>query len=315
MQCSHGIIPLGSIFIYPAQRVFRAVFGQRVFDFADFFAALRYRVLIMKTSDIISLIESRAPSGFAAPWDNCGVQVAGREREVTKLAVGLDPLPDTVSRALESGAQFILTHHPLAISPRLPDRLDGFHEVMRLLFGADATLFSSHTSLDVQVGGPVSWLARELELQDIAVVEESARTEDGQILGFGCMGSLARESAFDEFTKRLASVTGCGVFSVCGPRPEKVRNVAVCPGSGSSMMDRAFALGADVFITGDVKYHPAQEAPGAVIDVGHFSLEEEMMSRFALELAAELEKHGVKVEFFSGQDPFDYYVNGEMKSR
>lgn len=269
----------------------------------------------MKTSDIISLIESHAPTVFAASWDNSGVQVAGRERVVKKLAVGLDPLPETVSRALKSGAEFILTHHPLTLDPRLPNRLDGFHEVMRMLFCAEATLFSSHTSLDVQVNGPVSWLARELELQDVKVLEETARSKEDEPLGFGCIGTLATETAFDDFAARLTRLSGCSVFSVCGPKPEKVCRVAMCPGSGSSMMDMAFAAGADVYITGDVKYHPAQEAQGAVVDVGHFSLEEEMMRRFAAELSFELEKQNVEVEFFSGYDPFDYYVNGIRHKR
>ncbi len=75
-------------------------------------------------------------------------------------------------------------------------------------------------------------------------------------------------------------------------------------------MDKAFGLGADVFITGDVKYHPAQESVGAVLDVGHFSLEEEMMRRFSVLLGEDLGKE-VDVKFFSGRNPFAYHVQGE----
>jgi dinuclear metal center YbgI/SA1388 family protein len=264
----------------------------------------------MKTSEIINLIESHAPTVFAASWDNSGVQVAGREREVAKLAVALDPLPETIASAIESGARFVLTHHPLTLEPRLPNKLDGFHEVLRMLLSTETTLFSSHTSLDVQIAGPVSWPARELGLENIKVLDETARTEDGEILGFGCIGSLSSAMSFDDFAGKVAELSGCSVLSVCGPLPEKVATVAMCPGSGSSMMDEAFKAGADVYITGDVKYHPAQEAGGAVIDVGHFSLEEEMMRRFALVLRGELEPNGVDVQFFKGHDPFAYYVDG-----
>ena len=61
-----------------------------------------------------------------------------------------------------------------------------------------------------------------------------------------------------------------------------------------------------MFICGDVKHHPAQEAPGLVLDVGHFILEEEMMRLFAKELSPALS--GVEVKFFEGRSPFGYRV-------
>ncbi len=132
-------------------------------------------VAVMKTAEVISRIESLVPSG-CCPWDNCGVQIAGPERDVTKVAVALDPLPQAVSSALEWGAQFVLTHHPLAIEAKLPAKLDWFHDVMKQVFCADATLFASHTSLDVQFKGAVSWLGRELELENLRVLDQVAET-------------------------------------------------------------------------------------------------------------------------------------------
>lgn len=271
-------------------------------------------VAVMKTTEVISRIESLVPSGFAASWDNCGVQIAGPERDVTKVAVALDPLPQVISSALEWGAQFILTHHPLAIEAKLPAKLDWFHSVMKQVFCADATLFASHTSLDVQFKGAVSWLGHDLELENLRVLEQVAENESGDILGYGCIGEYSTPVVFEEFVERVSQLSGCRVVALCGPEPEKVGCVAMCPGSGSSFMDKAFGLGADVFITGDVKYHPAQESVGAVLDVGHFSLEEEMMRRFSVLLGEELGKE-VEVKFFRGRDPFAYHVQGEGVSR
>ncbi len=264
----------------------------------------------MKTAEVITLIEELVPSGYAASWDNCGVQIAGAEREVSKVAVALDPLPQVVSAALDWGADFILTHHPLAIEAKLPARLDWFHDVMRQVFCSGVTLFASHTSLDVQFKGVVSWLGHELDLKDLEVLDPVAENEAGDILGYGCIGDLATPISFEEFVARVSDLSGCGVVALCGPEPEKVARVAMCPGSGSSLMNRAFEKGADVFITGDVKYHPAQEAVGTVLDVGHFSLEEEMMRRFAVTLGDKLGA-GVDVKFFSGRNPFAYHVPGE----
>ncbi|WP_018124426.1 Nif3-like dinuclear metal center hexameric protein [Desulfovibrio oxyclinae] len=132
--------------------------------------------------------------------------------------------------------------------------------------------------------------------------------EPRTVAGLGEMGELPEELAFDDFLQRLHGLTGRRYLPHCGPRPEMVRTVAYCGGSGSSLAHRA--AGADVFITGDMKYHPAVDAgtEGSVciIDAGHFSIEEEMMRRFAAELGAALE--GVEVRFFPGDDPFRWSV-------
>jgi len=121
-------------------------------------------------------------------------------------------------------------------------------------------------------------------------------------VGFGQVGRLPEPMAFDDFAARLAGLTGRNHFAAAGPRPETVSVVAYCGGSGASLVDAAADAGADVFVTGDMKYHPAVEARTCVIDAGHFSLEEEMMRRFAAELSGALA--GVEVRFFEGADPF-----------
>ena len=88
---------------------------------------------------------------------------------------------------------------------------------------------------------------------------------------------------------------------ICGTPPALVRRVSYCTGSGSSMWPAAAALGADVHITGDVKYHTALDADICMIDVGHHSLEEEMMRRMALLLAGELP--GTDVFFVPSASP------------
>ncbi len=125
-------------------------------------------------------------------------------------------------------------------------------------------------------------------------------------VGFGEVGLLPEPMAWTAFADKLAGLINRDAFTVSGPQPEMVSSVAYCGGSGSSLIDKAARAGADVFITGDMKYHPAVETPICVADVGHFSLEEEMMRRFAAELDDQLE--GVDVQFFEGEDPFRFHV-------
>lgn len=133
-------------------------------------------------------------------------------------------------------------------------------------------------------------------------------TEPRTDTGFGEIGTLPEPMAFPAFMERLHRLTGRKVLATCGPRPERVCSVAYCGGSGSGLAGRAKA--ADVFITGDMKYHPAVDAAAelglCIVDAGHFSIEEEMMRRFAASLSEQLD--GATVRFFEGADPFEWSV-------
>jgi putative NIF3 family GTP cyclohydrolase 1 type 2 len=129
----------------------------------------------MHPSTLISRIEATAPLQLAASWDKCGVQIASAASTVATLCVSLDPSVESVRRAVEMKADFLLCHHPLSLSPRLPSRLDDFHEVLRLALGASLWLYSAHTSLDANPDGPVNWLGRALELRDTAILEVTRR--------------------------------------------------------------------------------------------------------------------------------------------
>lgn len=131
-------------------------------------------------------------------------------------------------------------------------------------------------------------------------------TQPRREVGIGEVGTLPEPMAWAEFSDRLVELTGRKVFTVSGPQPETVARVAYCGGSGSSLIGLAARNGADVFVTGDMKYHPAVETPVCVADVGHFSLEEEMMRRFAWELSEAMPE--VEVQFFLGEEPFRFHV-------
>lgn len=277
----------------------------------------------MKPIDIIKIIENTAPPGIAAAWDASGVQVAAFRPEIASLAVMLDPSPANLRRAIDAGADFILAHHPLAMKPRFPNVLDAYFSALSLLISDNVWLYSAHTSLDANPRGPAFWLAHALGLRDLALLEPlpearigagcSAQNADanGQAVdvpsgyGFGFTGTLPEPLEYDDFCVRMAACLGKADWQACGPRPRRVSRLACCPGSGGGLVPDALRAEADVFITGDVKYHAALDARDGglrVLDVGHFVLEEEMMRRFAEQLAAEL---SVPVRFFAGSDPLE----------
>jgi len=272
----------------------------------------------MKALDMLDVIEIVAPPGFAASWDNSGVQVAALREEIESLAVLLEPTLENLSRAVETGVDFILAHHPLLMQPRYPNRADEHLSILSLLFTNDIWLYSAHTSLDANPEGPVRWLAHELGLQSLEILNSAAPLaparspllESPQLpllespqSGFGFSGVLPEALPYNAFCRTLGAALGRDSWQACGPRPARVSRVACCPGAGNSLLADAAAAGADVFIAGDIKYHTALEAVRLglhVLDVGHFVLEEEMMRRFAALLEASLP---MPVHFIPGVDP------------
>ena len=255
----------------------------------------------MRQKDCIAAIERIACPAAAASWDASGMQVAGLRDEVRRVAVCLDPTPASVAAALEGGADFILSHHPLLLKGRLPSAPDAYHAVLRLLLRADVPLYAAHTSLDVNVYGPAGWLADELSLANRVVLEAAGRDAPQGPLGYGLAGDLPEPMTLDALARVLGRHIDLSTAAICGAAPALVRRVSYCTGSGSSLWPAAAALGADVHITGDVKYHTALEAGICMIDVGHHSLEEEMMRRMALVLAGELP--GTDVFFVPSASP------------
>lgn len=327
----------------------------------------------MRIEELIQRIEQTADPSLAADWDQSGMQVAAAKDRIYRLALTLDPRPDNIRKALEWNADFILSHHPLSLSPRLPHKRDQLHTVYTLLFQSGAGLYAAHTSLDVQIQGPAAWLARALHCSHIrpvhpvhppaliwisldrrqlppsppdeiinhhkciqwtlsdtelhflvpesqvrSILHQVAEKTDldhvrtSQTLfvraqcGFGVMGELPQPMPCPALLSALASHLPPSAWNMTGSPPEQIRTLAYCPGSGMDLAAQAFALGADLYISGDLKFHQAQELEdlGLTLDVGHFSLEEKMMSVWAQSLGQDLAQAGVEVAFIPGHNPF-----------
>jgi dinuclear metal center YbgI/SA1388 family protein len=263
----------------------------------------------MQLTKLIEIIETYAPPGLAMDWDRCGIQVAGTRNEIERLALALDPDEGTIQKAIDLQADFLLTHHPLALKPRLPDKPDSFYRIIKNLLTTDTILYSAHTSLDLNPQGPVSWLSGMLGLKDTSVLDPVAVIESSKPgfqaeAGLGFTGFLPSPVSFDEFSRNLKNILGIEKIIQSGDAPGMVSIVSCCPGSGGDLALKAFKAGADVFITGDLKYHQAQEScrHGCVLDVGHFILEEKMMFEWSLILKDELED--IEVYFIEGRSPF-----------
>lgn len=254
----------------------------------------------MLLNEIIFAIESFAPLAYQADWDHSGWQVASANTEISTLAVFLDPTPPVIEAALAKGADLMLSHHPLGLKPRFPDKLDSYYEILQLLLGADVGLYAAHTSLDVNPAGPASWLGHSLGLHDIEILDPLGNAPQ---FGYGGIGELQSAVPIRDLIDKVLALTKLKGAIISGYSPElMIRKVAWCAGSGGSMISQAQNLGAEIYITGDIKYHDALSAQLPILDVGHHSLEEEMMARFAIMLQERMAD--LNIIFIPSKSPF-----------
>jgi dinuclear metal center YbgI/SA1388 family protein len=138
--------------------------------------------------------------------------------------------------------------------------------------------------------------------------------------GLGRVGSLERVEPLAGFARRVAAAlpaTRAGVrFHGDPSRP--VSRVAVCGGSGDSLLADAARAGVDAFVTADLRHHPASEhlADGgpALVDPGHWASEWPWLPRAAARLLQALAERGTTVETYVSTlvtDP----VTGHVASR
>lgn len=95
-------------------------------------------------------------------------------------------------------------------------------------------------------------------------------------IGAGILGEIDVPVEPIEFLRRLKISMNTGCVRYTAPLEKMIKNVAVCGGSGSFLLSKAIAAGADVFITADFKYHEFFDADGKIMvaDIGHYETEQ-----------------------------------------
>ena len=234
-------------------------------------------------ADIIKVMETMAPLRLAEEWDNVGLQVGQLDWPVRSIWVALDPLYDVVDGACRNGVDLLITHHPLIFNPLRCINFDTpVGSVIQAAAGSKLAIFTAHTNFDSATDGINDVLAFRIGLTDLKVLkrgdypDEDSATDYIQKQGLGRVGELEETMELLPLALALKEKLGLKYVKVAGKPDLPVRRVAVCSGSGSSLMKDFYSSGAQVFISGDLRYHDAREAEAlnlGLIDMGHFASE------------------------------------------
>ena len=264
-------------------------------------------------------VEELWPESLAEDWDEVGLVAGHPSAEVHRILFAVDPTLDVIEEAIDFGAELLITHHPLllkGVTSVAANTAKG--KAVHRLIESGTALLTVHTNGDSAVGGVSDVLADALGLQNVAPLTPAANGLPEE--GIGRVGDLEDVLTLGDFAARVFGIlpSVAGGVRVSGDRDGLVRRVAVCGGAGDSLFGEVRASNADVYLTADLRHHPASEAREAavndrpyLIDVSHFASEWLWLPAAAEALGNVLTDQGHDVEIrvsTTNSDPWDFIL-------
>ena len=229
----------------------------------------------MKIKEIVSALERFAPLPLQESYDNAGLQTGLTDAEATGALLCLDVTKAVIDEAIALGYNLVVSHHPLVF--RGVKSITGRDYVGRCLLKAiknDIALYAAHTNLDNAPGGVNFAIARKLGLEDVRFL--APQDGSGQEGGSGLIGTLPDWETETDFLRRVKKTFEAGCVRHSRMTGRQIRTVALCGGAGSFLIADAVAAGADVFLTGEIRYHEyfGHEREILLAEIGHYESEQ-----------------------------------------
>ena len=234
----------------------------------------------MKTREVIEWLDSTFHPEYQEDYDNSGFLLGDSRSDYRGALVALDLTPAVVDEAVALGMSLIVTHHPFIFTgvKRLTDRSETGRMVAALVKN-DISVYAAHTNLDNLPWGVSGVLAERLGLRECEVL--SVKCEVGNMaVGAGMVGELPEPMDVETFIAKVKTVLGLPIVRVAPlsllTSHFSLKKVALCGGSGAEFIGDAMRAGADIYLTGDLKYHDFQRTDGRMVlaDIGHYESEQ-----------------------------------------
>ena len=198
-----------------------------------------------KVKDVTKVIEEFAPLSIQEKWDNSGLCIGSPDSPVTSVLLGLDCTPELVDEAVECGADMIVTHHPLIFSGLKkisPDDMIG--KAVFKAIKAGISIYAAHTNADKVIAGVSGAMAAKLGLKDVEIL-----SDEGEGTGLGVVGNLPEPLTVEQAVELVKNSFSLSALRASRPLEGKIERVAMCGGSGGSLIAAAKAASAHGFIS------------------------------------------------------------------
>jgi dinuclear metal center YbgI/SA1388 family protein len=220
---------------------------------------------------LAEIIEKRYPKTLALEWDGVGLTTNNSQIEVTKILLTIDVTPKVVSQAITESVDLLISHHPLILDEENSSAIQEKRiELKMLLEKNNIALYCIHTNADIAEGGVNDAFAAKIGLTK---VKRFGQEQMGRI------GELKENINLETFVNLLKNnlPKTKGAMQVSGNLESEISKVAVCGGSGSSLLAEVRQTDADVFVTADLKHHAISDNKAmigpALISISHWASE------------------------------------------
>lgn len=206
-------------------------------------------------------------------WDNSGLQIGNLNDDITNIMLTLDIDSNSIEFAIKNNVQLIITHHPFLFSNIKSIDFNTYEgSIIQKLIKNNVNLYSMHTSFDMADLGVNQKLAEKINIDKYDVLHIANK----DLSGYGGIGNIEPINIIDYAKMVKKNLKAEHIKLYCNSNDKTIKRVAFCGGSGSEFINDAIEKNADLYITGDIKYHQAQEALNNnlfIIDAGHFYTE------------------------------------------
>lgn len=257
----------------------------------------------MKCKEIVAILDALSPGKYACDWDNVGLLVGRKEKEVHKIMIALDASREIVEYAVKEQVDMLITHHPMifsAIKQVSSGQLTG--EKVLNLAEHGICYYAMHTNFDA-VGGMAELAAgkKYLDLSDTSPIDQTAGECEKDGVGMGRYGKLPKSMTAEEvaeYVKERFGISFVILYQAADQKGKTFDRLAVMPGSGKSEMKQIVANGYELFLTGDYGHHEGLDAMDmglTVIDATHYGLEHIFISYMAGYLREKLKDENITI--------------------
>ena len=179
----------------------------------------------MQCKEIMQVIEAAYPRSAALDFDNVGLLAGRAGKEVNRVYLALDATDAVIDRAIEAGADMLITHHPLIFSPmkRVTDEDFIGRRVVKLI-QSDIAYYAMHTNYDVL--GMATLSEKILGIKNSQVLDVTM-CEDGNEEGIGRVGDLEKPMTLEECCVYVKHKLKLGSLKVFGDMNGIVSRLAV----------------------------------------------------------------------------------------
>ncbi len=258
-------------------------------------------------NELAEIIELRYPKSLAVEWDVVGFVTHNLNVEVNKILLTIDVTEEVVAEAIDKSIDLIISHHPLILDPEeISDIKSKRIQIKKRLEEKGIALYVAHTNADIAPGGVNDSLAKTIGLENV---------EPFGLEKMGRKGNLTSQITLKEFVNllkdKLPKVKSS--IQVSGKLDSKVFKVALCGGSGSSLLEEVRKTDVDVFVTADLKHHAVSDNENmngpALVSVSHWASEwtwlPELKKQLNMDLVQRQFNSEVQISEIS-TDPWNY---------